>query len=95
MKKTTLLIITFLCALGFAQQKSTGVITLSNSIPITANFTLNNTTSEVTLVLTGPSDRWFGLGIGVSQGFGMADGDVVVFSDVTSPKLTDRNFIGL
>lgn len=92
--KKTLLFITLISFLGFAQQKTTGVITLSNSIPITANFTLNNTTSQVTLVLTGPSDRWFGLGIGVNQGFGMADGDVVVFSDVTNPKLTDRNYNG-
>ena len=56
----------------------------------TANFTLNNTTSKVTLVLTGPSDRWFALGLGVASGFGMADGDVLLYTT----SLTDRNYIG-
>lgn len=95
MQKTTLLLLTLIGSLGFAQQKSTGVMTLSNNpIPITANFTLDNTTSQVTLVLTGPSDRWFGLGIGVEEGFGMAAGDVVVFTTSTTPNLTDRRFVG-
>lgn len=96
MKKTTLLFLTLLGFAGIAQQKSTGVMSLNNGVPITANFTLNNTTSEVTLVLTGPADRWFGLGFGptVVDGFGMNDGDVVVFTTSTSPNLTDRNFQG-
>lgn len=94
MKKITLLFITLLSFAGFAQQKSTGAITLNNGVPITANFTLNNTTSQVTLVLTGPSDRWFGLGLGIVQGFGMSDGDVVIFTTGTTPNLTDRNFAG-
>lgn len=94
MKKITLLLITFLSCVGNAQQKSTGTISLSNSVPITANFTLNNTTSVATLVLTGPSDRWFGIGIGVVEGFGMGAGDAVVFTTTTSPNLTDRNFAG-
>lgn len=94
MKKTTLLFIILLNFAGFAQQKSTGVIALNNGVPITANFTLNNTTSQVTLVLTGPFDRWFGLGLGIAQGFGMGDGDVVIFTTDTTPNLTDRNFAG-
>ena len=94
MKKITLLLITILNVAVFAQQKSTGVIALNNGVPITANFTLNNATSQVTLVLTGPSDRWFGLGLGIVQGFGMGDGDVVIFTTTTTPNLTDRNFVG-
>lgn len=91
MKKATLLLLTLCTFAVFAQSKSTGVMTLSNSVPITANFTLNNNTSTVTLVLTGPSDRWFGLGIGVSPGFGMSAGnDVLVYTTT----LSDRNFIG-
>lgn len=94
MKKITLLLTTIMSFAAFAQSKTTGTLSLSNSIPITANFTLNNNTSQVTLVLTGPSDRWFGLGIGVESGFGMNDGDVVVFTTTTTPNLTDRNFQG-
>ena len=96
MKKTTLLFFTFLSFVGLAQQKSTGLISLNNGVPITANFTLNNTTSQVTLILTGPSDRWFGLGMGPSvvDNFGMSNGDVIVFTTNTTPNLTDRNFQG-
>jgi hypothetical protein len=91
MKKTTLLLLTFFGLAGFAQSKSTGIMTLNNGNPITANFTLNNDTSTVTLVLTGPADRWFGLGIGVADGFGMSAGnDVLVYTTA----LSDRNFIG-
>jgi hypothetical protein len=90
MKKTTLLLLTFFAVAGFAQSKSTGVMTLNNGNPITANFTLNNNTSTVTLVLTGPSDRWFGLGIGVVDGFNMQNGDVLVYTT----SVSDRNFIG-
>ncbi len=101
MKKITLLLTTFLSIAGFAQQKTTGTIALSNGVPITANFTLNNNTSQVTLILTGPSDRWFGLGFGteIISGFGMnievpGQGDLLVFSTNTSPNLTDREFAG-
>jgi len=101
MKKITLSFITFLSFACYGQQKTTGTISLSNGVPITANFTLNNTTSQVTLVLTGPSDRWFGLGFGteIVQGFGMninqpGQGDVVVFTTSTTPNLTDREFAG-
>lgn len=80
--------------LGISQQKTTGDVPLSPNNGITANFTLDNTTSKVTLILKGPADRWFGLGIGVSAGFGMGSGDAVVYSAVTTPKLTDRNFLG-
>jgi hypothetical protein len=57
---------------------------------MTASFTLNNTTSKVTLVLTGPSDRWFSIGLGVETGFGMASGDVLVYTT----SISDRNYVG-
>lgn len=87
MKKITTLLLLMGISV-FAQQKSTGVVTLQPNM--TANFTLDNVTSKVTLVLTGPSDRWFGIGIGVSPGFSMGGGDVLVYST----SLTDRNFVG-
>jgi Secretion system C-terminal sorting domain len=88
MKKLILLLLSLSTTLGFAQTKSSGTVSLQPDM--TANFTLNNTTSQVTLVLTGPSDRWFGIGIGVSSGFGMASGDVLVYTS----SLTDRKFVG-
>lgn len=88
MKKITLLLFSLLCFSGFSQSKSTGIINLTSNM--TANFTLNNTTSKVSLVLTGPSDRWFALGLGVSSGFSMSDGDVIIYST----SLTDRNYVG-
>jgi hypothetical protein len=95
MKKIATLLLLLSCISLFAQQKSTGDITLAtNNVGIICNFTLDNTTSKVTLVIKGPSDRWFGVGVGVNQGFAMAAGDALVFSDITTPKFTDRNFIG-
>ncbi|WP_310558344.1 T9SS type A sorting domain-containing protein [Flavobacterium sp.] len=88
MKKITILLFCFLSFLGFSQSKTTGVINLNANM--TANFTLNNATSKVTLVLKGPSDRWFGLGLGISSGFNMSAGDALVYST----SLTDRNFVG-
>ena len=88
MKKITILLFLLLSSFGFSQSKSTGDISLSNGL--TANFTLNKTTAKVTLVLKGPSDRWFGLGLGVVLGFGMQAGDVLVYTT----SLTDRNFVG-
>jgi hypothetical protein len=82
MKKTLLLIMIFGTFLGFSQQKSTGIISLTSNM--TVNLTLNNSTSKATLVLTGPSDRWFALGIGVSSGFGMSSGDVLVYTNSLS-----------
>jgi hypothetical protein len=88
MRKITLLLFCIFTFSGFSQSKTTGVINLTSNM--TANFTLNNSTSKVTLVLTGPSDRWFGLGLGVVDGFRMSDGDVLLYTT----SLTDRNFVG-
>ncbi len=88
MKKITILLLSLVCFSGISQSKSTGIINLTSNM--TASFTLNNTTSKATLVLTGPFDRWFALGLGVSSGFGMGSGDVLVYTTA----LTDRNFVG-
>jgi hypothetical protein len=88
MKKITTLFLSLICFSGFSQSKSTGVINLTTNM--TANFTLNSTTSKVSIVLTGPSDRWFSIGLGVSSGFGMGSGDVLVYTTA----LTDRNYVG-
>lgn len=88
MKKITLLLFTLVCFFGFSQTKSTGIINLTSNM--TASLTLNNSTSKVTLVLTGPSDRWFALGFGVASGFGMSSGDVLVYTT----SLSDRYYSG-
>lgn len=88
MKKITILLFALAFGVkGFSQSKATPIINLASNM--TAQFTLNNTTSKVTLVLTGPSDRWFALGIGVVDGFNMSSGDVIVYTTL----LNDRNFV--
>lgn len=89
MKKITILLFALAFGVkGFSQSKATPIINLSSNM--TAQFTLNNTTSKVTLVLTGPSDRWFALGLGVVDGFSMSSGDVIVYTT----SLNDRNYVG-
>ena len=75
MKKITLLLLLFYIS-GFSQSKSTAVI--SFNVTMTAKFTLNNLTSKVTLVLTGPSDKWSSLGLGTSSS--TTSGDVFVYT---------------
>jgi hypothetical protein len=60
MKKITLLMITLAGLVGFAQQKSTGVVTLNGNM--TAKIDLNQGTSTVTLTITNLASSWFGLG---------------------------------
>lgn len=82
MKKITLLM-TLLSAMGFAQQKSTGVQSFFPGL--SANLTLNNATTTATLTIVGPSDRWFAVTMG---SFGMpgamaAGNDVVYYNGTT------------
>jgi hypothetical protein len=69
MKKCTLLLMLSGMA-SFSQSKTTGTINLVNvaGAPgnVTVNLTLNNTTKKATLVMSGPSDRWFALQISKS-----------------------------
>lgn len=74
----------------FSQSKSTTIIALNTDM--TAQFTLNNSTSKVTLVLTGPSDKWSSLGIGTASS--TTSGDVFVYTasvTVTAPASTNPN----
>lgn len=75
MKKITLLIM-LVATWGFSQSKSTPVISFNTDM--TARFTLNNAVSKVTLVLTGPSDKWTSLGIGTASS--TTSGDVFVYT---------------
>lgn len=90
MKKITLLVLLLVSISGIAQSKSTAVISLNAEM--TAQFTLNNSTSKVTLVLTGPEANWSSLGLGTSSS--ISSGDVFVYTtsvtDNTSTS-TDPN----
>lgn len=72
----------------FSQSKSTAIIALNAEM--TAKITLDNATSKVTLVLTGPSDKWSSLGIGTASS--TTTGDVFVYtSSVTDTNPTSTN----
>lgn len=75
MQKITLLLLLVYIS-GFSQSKSTAIIALNADM--TAKFTLDNSTSKVTLVLTGPSDKWSSLGIGTTSS--TTSGDVFVYT---------------
>lgn len=83
MNKPVVILLLLLSSLGFSQQKSTGLVTL-NSL-MSASINLNNTTSTVTLTLSGPNDRWFALQFGsFANGDGMLAGtDVVYWNNAT------------
>lgn len=93
MKKITLLGLLVMGLSSFAQQKSTGDVTLSNNM--TANLTLNNTTSKAILKLTGPSDRWFALQLGnFGSGGGMESGEDLIYANATTLVDASQNGVG-
>jgi len=93
MKKITLLGLLIISVSNFAQQKSTGNVTLTTNM--TVNLTLNNTTSKATLTLTGPSDRWFALQFGsFALGDGMAAGEDLVYANATTIVDASHNGVG-
>ena len=64
-----------------AQQKTTNIVTLGAAM--SASITLDSNTSQATLTLTGPNDRWFALQFGSFSG-GMETGtDVVYYNGAT------------
>jgi Secretion system C-terminal sorting domain len=76
MKKNIFLLLIFVFLSGFSQSKSTPII--SFNADMNAQFTLDNATSKVTLVLTGPSDKWSSVGIGTASS--TTSGDVFVYT---------------
>ena len=87
--KITLLLLIGVSLLS-AQQKSTGVVTLSTNM--VATLTLDNGTSTATLSLTGPNDRWFALQFGSFTGGMAAGSDLVYWDNVT---LVDARHVGI
>lgn len=72
---------------GLSQKKSTQ--TLIFDAVFTAKFTLDNSTSKVTLVLTGPSNKWSSIGIGTSSS--TTSGDVFVYTTSVIDNPTNSN----
>ena len=65
MKKITLSLFTlFFASVVFGQNYSTGTLTLDATY--TAKIDVDATSNVVTLTLNGPSDRYFGLGFGIT-----------------------------
>lgn len=94
MKKITLLSLLAISLSSFAQQKSTGDITVLSNI--TTNLTLNNTTQKATIKLIGPSDRWFALQFGsFASGGGMASGQDLIYSNGTTLIDARQNGVGV
>ena len=82
MKKITLLFIALATFNGFAQQKSTGLVTLSSNT--SAILLLDNSNATATLTLSGPNDRWFALQFGsFANGDGMQSGEDIVYFNGT------------
>ena len=94
MKSKLLIYYLLLIAIGLkAQTKSTGTVNLLTGM--TAKLDLNNTTSMLTLTLSGPSDRWFALQIGsFANGQGMEEGQDVVYYNGTTLVDAVHNGIG-
>jgi hypothetical protein len=94
MKLILITLVSLVTAGSFAQQKSTGILPLNTNM--TASFTLNSATSQVTLTLTGPNDRWFALQFGsFSLGGGMQAGTDVVYWNNTTLVDAVQNGIGV
>ena len=92
MKNISLFIFLFYIS-GFSQSKSTPIISLNSEM--TAQFTLDSATSKVTLVLTGPSNKWSSLGVGTTTT--TSSNDIYVYTKSTSdnndgPTSTNENW---
>jgi hypothetical protein len=88
MKKILLFTLILFGMSATAQNHTTGVINLTTGY--TVKFDTNPTT--VTMTLVGPSNKWLGLGLGMT---GMSQtGDGVIVSGATPTTLSDRNFTG-
>jgi hypothetical protein len=90
MKKKITLLFILISGLASAQLKSTGTIALGTNM--SANMTLNNATSLVTLTLVGPNDRWFAVQFGSFTGGMEAGSDVVYWNGTT---LVDAVHVGV
>ena len=92
MKKITFILTLLIASYGFAQNVSTGVVTLNSSAGFTVQFDVNGTTNMVTMTMVGPSNRWLGLALNTALGNSMGSGgeDAIIYHGTTG-TLSDRN----
>ncbi len=90
MKRTVTFLILMMGIAVFSQQKSTGSIDFLTNL--SANLTLNNTNSTATLIIMGPSDRWFAITLGsfVEPGAMDQGNDVVYYNGGTLVDATQN-----
>ncbi|WP_158635191.1 T9SS type A sorting domain-containing protein [Formosa maritima] len=96
MKKITFSLIgifTFITSLSFSQTYSTGVIELVNNGSFLYTAQIDVTASLVTLTLSGPDNKY--LGLGFDSASMTAGKDVVIWLNDGTFKLTDRSFLGV
>ena len=91
MKKITFVLILLITSFGFAQNVSTGVVTLASDF--TVKFDVNGSTNKVTMTMVGPSNVWLAVALNVNLGNSMGTGgeDVILYD---STGLKDRNLTG-
>ncbi|MDC1324814.1 T9SS type A sorting domain-containing protein [Flavobacteriaceae bacterium] len=95
MKKITFILTLLMASYGFAQNVSTGVITLNSSAGFTVQFDVNGTTNMVTMTMVGPSNRWLGVALNTAANNSMGSGgeDAIIYHGSTG-TLSDRNLTG-
>ena len=92
MKKITLILSLLISAYGFAQNVSTGVVTLNANAGFTVQFDVNGTTDIVTMTMVGPDGVWFGVALGANAMLNVnSGGGDVIMSHGSNGSLTDRN----
>ena len=96
MKKITFIICLLITSFGFAQNVSTGLVTLDSDF--TVQFDVNGTANTVTMTMVGPADKWLGVALNktvANPGDGMGTGgeDVIIYHSTTG-VLSDRYLTG-
>lgn len=82
-KKITLYTLLMISSVGFSQTKTTGIV---NILPtLYTRITLDNATSLATMLIVGPSDKWFSVTFGSFNAPGaMANGNDMVYWNGTT-----------
>ena len=88
MKKITFILSLLISSFGFAQNVSTGVVTLASDF--TVQFDVNGTTNLVTMTMVGPENIWLAVALDATS-MGSSGADVILFD---STGLKDRYLSG-